>query len=174
MDGFDPNQVPDRVAIPSGNYNGIVIKSETKGTKTGGSQYVFTVKITEGEFAGAVIFWRLFRTGSGEKAVVAKQIADQSLKKLCLATIGLRKPNDTADFHNITCRWKIGQEEYNGATQNKIEGVESVNAAAPAKPAIPHPSQQSWNQAPAQQPAAGAPAGPVAAPWAKPATPPTA
>lgn len=172
MDGFDPNSVPDEALLPAGIYNGIITKSEIKPTSKGGSQYVFTVKLTDPHAAGKVLFWRIHKTvGSPD----AKAIADRQLKSLCLAT-RVMAPRVTEQFHNITVPFNLVQtnRQDTGALVNEIKSVAATNTPQTAPSAInaqqgmiPAPVPQTAPQAaPAPWNPPPVPTAPVAPPWA--------
>ena len=137
---FDPETEKPREpmeAIPVGEYAVVIVDSEEKeNSKKTGSFHQFTLEVIDGDYKGRKLFARLNLNNPNDVAV---GIARAELAEICKA-VGVMKPKDSTDLHNLPMRIKVGMEKRkdNGEMSNVIKGYIAKEAAAPkAAPATP-------------------------------------
>lgn len=143
--------------IPAGVYTVAIIESDVKPTRSGGQQAVFTLQVTEGQFAGRKVFARInVRNQSSE----AERIGQSQLSALCHAA-GVLQLQDTAQLHGKIVRARVTvRKDDTGqyGDSNDVKAFEAVGAGAPAAPTYAPPQ--------ASAPASAAPGADVP-PWQK-------
>ncbi len=145
-------------AIPAGNYAAIITESAMKPTKRGDGEYLqLTLQIIDGEHSGRKLFDRLNLNNPNATAV---DIAQRTLSAICHA-VGVMKPQDSAELHDIPMQVRVGVEKNasDGTNSNVIKGYATAGNGKPA-PRAAAPA----HAMPPPQPAALARA---AAPWAR-------
>lgn len=152
---FDAQSVAPQATytpIPAGVYTTLIVDSEVKPTKSGGTQAIFTLQVADGQFAGRKVFARLnVRNASAE----AERIGQAQLSALCHAA-GVLQLQDTAQLHGKVVRAKVTvRKDDTGqyGDSNEVKGFEAAGGGA---------------QMPASIHTAAAPAAPAAAavpPW---------
>jgi hypothetical protein len=127
MAGFDASTIEPLGSyepLPEGWYKVIITDSEKKKAKTNGGEYLeLTLKVTEGEHAGRLVWDRLNVKHHSDKAV---KFAFAKLSSICRA-VGVMRPRDTAELHNIEFCAYIKQRE-NPTTGNVTNEVEKYSA----------------------------------------------
>lgn len=162
LGNFDAEQVDpakDFEALPPGKYPAMVTESEEVDNSSGkGSHLKLTLQVTDGQFKGRLLWHRLNLKHENPKTV---QIARGELSSICRA-VGVLKPRDSSELHNLPMVVRVDVREYEGRTYNDVKGfypLEGEGAqAAPVSGGKPAPTGTS----PASSPAGGG-----AAPWAK-------
>ena len=157
--GFDARQVEPNTgfdAIPAGEYDVVITKSEVKATKAGTGQYVeLTLQVLGGQFQNRQLWDRLNLWNPSEKAVA---IAKGTLSAICRA-VGVPSPNDTVELHNKPLRVRVAveQDPQRGAS-NVIKAYKERHAQAasqqvgPAPFASQNPQLMTGQAAPQQYP----------------------
>lgn len=84
------------VLIPQGQYQAVVVASEMKDTKTGGQMIVFTIVVTQGEYANTEFKEYCNVINNNSQTV---EIAYQTIANMGKAT-GLANIQDSSDLHN--------------------------------------------------------------------------
>ncbi len=125
--------------LPAGEYEMMVVKSETKATKKGDGHYLeCEMHVLSGQHSGRR-HWERFNLDNPNHQAV--KIAQESLAKLCNA-IGVDEVNDSEDLHDQPFIAEIGIDKKDDQ-RNVIWGYKASGAAptfksAPApKPAVP-------------------------------------
>lgn len=138
--GFDAEQVEPAKAldpIPAGEYVCVITDSEEKeNSKKTGSYVQFTLEVIEGDHKGRKQYSRLNLNNPNDQAV---SIARAELAAICRA-VGVMKPKDSADLHNLKLKVKVGLERRKdtGELTNVVKGFSPCEATAPkAAPAAP-------------------------------------
>lgn len=124
LGGFDASKVDpagDFTPIPAGTYLAVMSESAMKKTKSGSGEYLECKwRISDGQHKGRVIISRLNLRNANSVAV---QIAEGELSAICRA-VGVLKPNDSSDLHNIPLEINIGVSEADekGRLYNEVNG----------------------------------------------------
>ena len=133
-------------ALPEGDYEMIVTKSDTKPTKAGNGHYLeLEMQIVAGPFSGRRHWERLNLDNLSQQTV---KIAQEQLARLCMA-VGLDEIQDSDELHDRAFIATIGIDKKD-ATRNVVWDYKpaAATAAAPAvKPAAaaaPAKSQRPW------------------------------
>jgi len=129
---FDP--------LPAGEYEMMIVKSETKPTKANTGHYLeLEMHVISGQHSGRRHWERLNLDNPNHQAV---KIAQESLAKLCMA-IGIDDVEDSEQLHDQPFVAEIGIDKKD-ATRNVIWGYQGIgghiNNAKPKAPAAPAPS----------------------------------
>lgn len=99
LQGFNASEVSTESnydPIPAGDYEVLIIESETKETKAGTGQYLqLTLEVLNGHYKGRRIWDRLNLWNSNQTAV---DIANRTLSQICHA-VGVLTPQDSAELH---------------------------------------------------------------------------
>lgn len=140
--------------LPAGNYPAVALSSEMKTTKAGGEMLTYKLQVTEGQYAGRVLFARFNTVNASAKA---QEIGLGQLSAFCRAA-GVVEMTDTDDLLGRPVSVKVAvREAQNGySAQNEVKGFASLTAA-PSTPSYP---------APPAAPSAARP-GAAAKPWQK-------
>lgn len=129
---FDP--------LPAGEYEMMIVKSETKPTKANTGHYLeLEMHVISGQHSGRRHWERLNLDNPNHQAV---KIAQESLAKLCMA-IGIDDVEDSEQLHDQPFVAEIGIDKKD-STRNVIWGYQGIgghiNNAKPKAPAAPAPS----------------------------------
>jgi hypothetical protein len=140
--------------LPAGEYEMMIVKSDTKPTKAGNGHYLeLEMHVISGDHSGRRHWERLNLDSPSQQAV---KIAQEQLARLCVA-IGLDEVNDSEELHDHPFVAELILDKKD-ETRNAIWNYRSIAgtpvspaklAAKPAAPAAP----------------AAAPAKPAARPW---------
>jgi hypothetical protein len=126
--------------LPAGDYEMMIVKSETKPTKAGNGHYLeLEMHVVSGQHSGRRHWERLNLDNPNAQAV---KIAQESLARLCNA-IGVDEVNDSEDLHDRIFIAEIGIDKKDD-TRNVIWNYKDATELAPtfksapaAKPAAP-------------------------------------
>lgn len=126
--------------LPAGEYEMMIVKSETKPTKSGNGHYLeLEMHVVSGAHSGRRHWERLNLDNPNQQAV---KIAEESLAKLCMA-LHLDDVEDSEQLHDQIFVAEIGIDKKD-ETRNVIWGYQGVggniNNAKPKAPAAPAPS----------------------------------
>lgn len=113
---FDP--------LPVGDYLAVITDSEQKKTNAGNGHYLkLTFEITQGDYKGRKLWTNLNLDNPNPEAV---RIAQGELSAICKA-VGILKPADSVDLHNIPLMVKVGltTNKQTGDAENRIKGYKS-------------------------------------------------
>lgn len=158
---FDATQVDPTnhfQAIPAGEYQAIITKSEMKPTKNGTGQYLeLTLEIQAGEFARRKLYDRLNLINQNH---AARDIAQRQFSQICHA-VGVLQCNDSEQLHFKPMTIIVGIDparEYNGKmydASNVVKGYKAIQGAnqqqaAFQAPRVQAPQQQQFAPAPQQ------------------------
>ena len=144
-----------RGPLPPGEYEVMIVKSDTRSTKAGNGSYLeLEMHIISGEHTGRRHWERLNLDNPSLQTV---KIAEEQLARLCVA-LGLDEVADSSELHDkpFIAEFALDKKD---ATRNVIWGYRAIEGApvSPAKLAAPAP-------APAR-PAPAAPGKPAGRPW---------
>jgi len=142
--------------LPAGEYEMMIVKSDTKPTKSGNGSYLeLEMHVVSGDQAGRRHWERLNLDNPNAQTV---KIAQELLARLC-AAIGVDEVNDSEELHDRVFVAEIGIDRKD-STRNVLWGARSIDGApvSPAKLATPAPARQAPPAAPAK-PAASRPWG---------------
>ncbi len=135
-------------ALPEGDYEMIVTKSDTKPTKAGNGHYLkLEMQIIAGQFSGRRHWERLNLDNPSQRTV---KIAQEQLARLCMA-VGLDEIQDSEELHDRAFIATLGIDKKD-ATRNVVwdykpaEGASPApaTAAKPAAAAAPAKSARPW------------------------------
>jgi len=134
-------------ALPEGDYEMIVTKSDTKPTKAGNGHYLeLEMQIVAGPFSGRRHWERLNLDNLSQQTV---KIAQEQLARLCMA-VGLDDVADSEELHDRAFIATVGIDKKD-ATRNVIWDYKPAAATAaapvqvkPAAVAAPAKSQRPW------------------------------
>ena len=136
--------------LPAGDYEMMIVKSDTKPTKAGTGHYLeCEMHVISGEHSGRR-HWERFNLDNPNAQAV--KIAQESLARLC-AALGVDEVNDSEQLHDRPFIAEVGIDKKDN-TRNVIWGYQPA-LGAPAKPAA----------RPAAAPAASAAPAKSARPW---------
>lgn len=136
--------------LPAGDYEMMIVKSETKPTKAGTGHYLeCEMHVLSGEHSGRR-HWERFNLDNPNHQAV--KIAQESLARLCNA-IGVDEVNDSEDLHDQPFIAEIGIDKKDDQ-RNVIWNYKAAAGAAP-----------SFKSAPAAKPAPAAAPSKAARPW---------
>jgi hypothetical protein len=126
--------------LPAGEYEMMIVKSETKPTKSGNGHYLeLEMHVVSGQHSGRRHWERLNLDNPNQQAV---KIAEESLAKLCMA-LKIDDVEDSEQLHDQVFIAEIGIDKKD-ETRNVIWGYQGVgghiNNAKPKAPAAPAPS----------------------------------
>lgn len=120
--------------VPPGEYPVIIEKVEAKLTSTGGTRIVFTLRITEGDFARRVV-WADMNVVN--KSSVAQEIGRRALASL-LAAVDMTGERDLAKTINaemivgVKIKKSEGYEDRNEVVGYKPSSAQTLKVSAPA------------------------------------------
>ena len=140
--------------LPAGEYEVMIVKSDTKTTKSGNGSYLeLEMHVISGEHTGRRHWERLNLDNPSLQTV---KIAQEQLARLCVA-LGLDQVNDSEELHDkpFVAEFAIDKKD---ATRNVIWGYRAISGppVSPAKLATP---------ATPKAPPPAAAAKPAARPW---------
>lgn len=121
--------------LPAGEYEVMIVKSDTKNTKSGNGSYLeLEMHVISGEHTGRRHWERLNLDNSSLQTV---KIAQEQLARLCVA-LGLDQVNDSEELHDkpFVAEFALDKKD---ATRNVIWGYRAISGApvSPAKLATP-------------------------------------
>lgn len=136
--------------LPAGEYEMMIVKSETKPTKANNGHYLeLEMHVISGQHSGRRHWERLNLDNPNAQAV---KIAQESLAKLCMA-IGIDDVEDSEALHDQAFVAEIGIDKKDD-TRNVIWGYQSIGghvnnakpkpAPAPAASAAPAKAAKPW------------------------------
>jgi hypothetical protein len=126
-------EITERGVLPAGDYEMIIIKSDTKPTKAGNGHYLeLEMQVIGGAFSGRRYWERLNLNNPNQQAV---KIAEEQLARLCKA-IGLEQVEDSEELHDKAFIATIGIDKKD-PTRNVVWDYQPVDGAAPAPAAKP-------------------------------------
>lgn len=138
--------------LPAGDYEMMIVKSDTKATKKGDGHYLeCEMHVLSGQHSGRR-HWERFNLDNPNQQAV--KIAQESLAKLCNA-IGMDEVEDSTDLHDQSFIAEVGIDKKDD-TRNVIWGYKAAGGAQPTFKSAP---------APAPKPAAPAAPAKSARPW---------
>ena len=115
-------------ALPEGEYEMIVTKSDTKPTKAGNGHYLeLEMQIIAGQFSGRRHWERLNLDNPSQQTV---KIAQEQLARLCMA-MGLDEIQDSEELHDRAFIATLGIDKKD-ATRNMVWDYKPAEGAAPA------------------------------------------
>lgn len=122
--------------LPAGDYEMMIVKSETKPTKALTGHYLeLEMHVISGEHSGRRHWERLNLDNPNAQAV---KIAQESLAKLCMA-IGLDDVEDSEQLHDQPFVAEIGIDKKDDQ-RNVIWGYKSIGGLAAKPKAAPAPA----------------------------------
>lgn len=130
--------------LPDGKYVAVITDSAKKPTRKGDGQYIqLTFQVIDGEYRGRLVWATLNIDNPSEQAT---RIGRGQLSSICRA-VGVMKPNDSSELHNIPLVIKVGAEKRNdtGEWKNVVKGYYGRDGASgdgrpaplPSRPAPP-------------------------------------
>jgi hypothetical protein len=126
LSGFDASKVEpsgDFTPIPAGKYLAFMFESAFKPTKSGDGEFLeCKFRICDGEQKGRTLISRLNLKNRNDQAC---QIAASELSSICRA-VGVLKPADSADLHNVPLEITVAVTAQNekGQVYNEIKKYE--------------------------------------------------
>ena len=151
---FDANSIQpierkEFAPLPSGDYEMMIVKSDTKPTKAGTGHYLeCEMHVISGEHSGRR-HWERFNLDNPNAQAV--KIAQESLARLC-AAIGVDDVNDSEQLHDQPFIAEVGIDKKDD-TRNVIWNYKAagapvakpvVNSHKPAPSAAPAKSARPW------------------------------
>jgi hypothetical protein len=134
--------------LPAGEYECMIVKSETKATKSGNGSYLeLEMHIISGDQSGRRHWERLNLDNPSLQTV---KIAEEQLARLCVA-LGLDEVDDSEQLHDKPFVAEFGIDKKD-STRNVIWGYRAITGApvSPAKLAPPAAAKQTPAAAPAK------------------------
>ena len=129
---FDERPSNNYGPLPAGDYEMMIVKSDTKATKAGNGHYLeCEMHVLSGEHSGRR-HWERFNLDNPNAQAV--KIAQESLAKLC-AAIGVDEVEDSEQLHDQPFIAEVGIDKKDD-TRNVIWGYKAVGGTAPTKPVI--------------------------------------
>jgi hypothetical protein len=133
--------------LPAGEYEMMIVKSETRPTKAGNGHYLeLEMHVISGEHSGRRHWERLNLDNPNAQAV---KIAQESLAKLCNA-LGMDEVNDSEELHDRPFIAEVGIDKKDD-TRNVIWGYKAAIETTkpvinnkPAPSAAPAKSARPW------------------------------
>lgn len=133
--------------LPAGDYEMMIVKSDTKQTKAGTGHYLeCEMHVISGESSGRR-HWERFNLDNPNHQAV--KIAQESLARLC-AALGVDEVNDSEQLHDRPFIAEVGIDKKDD-TRNVIWGYKAAleaptfkPAAKPAASAAPAKSARPW------------------------------
>lgn len=118
--------------LPAGEYEMMIVKSDTRATKAGTGHYLeCEMHVLGGEFSGRR-HWERFNLDNPNQQAV--KIAQESLARLCNA-IGATEVNDSEELHDRPFIAEVGIDKKD-ETRNVIWNYKAVGAAPATKPVV--------------------------------------
>ncbi len=119
--GFDASKVEPsgpRGAVPKGEYQVIIVKTEKEPTSTGDNHLLkVELQVVEGEFTGSKMWDNL---NLWNKSETAQKIAQGTLSSICRA-VNVLTPRSSEELHNRQLTAVVDVEQYNGKPKNKVK-----------------------------------------------------
>ena len=120
--GFDASKVQPNepsTPVPKGDYQVIILESESKPTAKGDGHLLnMVLQVVEGPFKGKKLYDRLNLWNKSEKAT---KIAQGTLSAICRA-VNVLTPRNSDDLHNRTLTAVVDVSEYQGKLRNEVKG----------------------------------------------------
>ncbi len=147
LSGFDASQheAVNFDPLPEGEYILSIVASETKETNDKKGRFLqFEMQVMDGPHKGRKLWDRLNLWNASETAV---KIAQGTLAAICKA-VGVMKPKDSLELHNIPLKAKIVQRKRKdtGETQNEIKGYSPASTAVAAAPKPDAGAKAPWQK----------------------------
>lgn len=132
---FEERTAPSYGPLPPGEYEVMIVKSDTKATKSGNGSYLeLEMHVISGDHTGRRHWERLNLDNPSLKTV---KIAEEQLARLCVA-LGVDEVNDSEELHDkpFVAEFAIDKKD---DTRNVIWGYRAISGApvSPAKLATP-------------------------------------
>lgn len=127
-------EIPERTygPLPAGEYEMMVIKSDTKTIKAGNGHYLeLEMQVLSGDQSGRRHWERLNLDNPSKKTV---EIAEEQLARLCHA-LGLPHVDDSEELHDRPFIAVVSIDKKD-PTSNRIYDFKPVEGAAPAAVAV--------------------------------------
>lgn len=145
---FEERTAPSYGPLPPGEYECMIVKSDTKTTKSGNGSYLeLEMHIISGDHTGRRHWERLNLDNPSLQTV---KIAEEQLARLCVA-LGLDEVNDSEELHDkpFVAEFAIDKKD---DTRNVIWGYRAISGApvSPAKLATPKAPPPAASAAPAK------------------------
>lgn len=137
----EAGQGGESVLIDDGRYPAIILSSEEKMTKSGGSMVVFTYVITSGKYQNTEFTDRVNIKNSNPKAV---EIGLQRIANVG-KSVGLSHVNDTVELHNKPLIIDVKAKKQNDWVNDEGETVEGAMKSE-IKKILPASASTSTNQ----------------------------
>lgn len=125
----DEIEVDDFSPLPAGEYVVTIVESEMRENKKGTGEFLeLTMKVRDGQQANRQVRDRLNLKHQSQDAV---RIDTQKLAKICKA-VGVLKPRDSVDLHNIPLVITVGvtAPNANGAVFNEVKNYKAKSSAS--------------------------------------------
>ena len=154
---FEERTAPSYGPLPAGEYEVMIVKSDTKVTKSGNGSYLeLEMHIISGDHTGRRHWERLNLDNPNLQTV---KIAEEQLARLCVA-LGLDEVADSEQLHDKPFVAEFGIDKKD-ATRNVIWSYRAISGApvSPAKLATPAAPAAPKAPPPAAKPAASRPWG---------------
>ncbi len=137
----EPQQTYD--LLPPGDYQAMIVKSEMKETKAGGTRLALELVILDGPAKDRRLWDGLNLVNSNQTAV---DIANRTLSSICHAT-GQLGAKDSEELHNIPMMVKVAIKAAQGqySAGNEVKGYSALRSAG-----APRVAAASQAQAPAR------------------------
>ena len=145
LSGFDASKVEpsgDFTPIPAGKYLAIMYESAMKPTKSGDGEFLeCKFRVCDGSQKGKTLISRLNLKNRSDQAC---QIAASELSAIC-RSVGVLKPNDSADLHNVPLELTVAVTAQNekGQCYNEIKAY-SKRGTMDTESLPENPSRPSW------------------------------
>lgn len=140
-------QIPERTnsfsPLPAGEYEMMIVKSDTKPTKAGNGHYLeLEMHVVSGQYTGRRHWERLNLDNPNKQAV---KIAEEQLARLC-AALGCDDVEDSEELHDRLFVAEVGIDKKDD-TRNVIWNYKAAEIA-PAPAAKPAPAAPAKNARP--------------------------
>lgn len=145
---FEERTAPSYGPLPAGEYEAMIVKSETKTTKSGNGSYLeLEMHVISGDHTGRRHWERLNLDNPSLQTV---KIAEEQLARLCVA-LGLDEVNDSEELHDKPFVAEFGIDKKDN-TKNVIWSYRAISGApvSPAKLATPKAPPPPASAAPAK------------------------
>tara|TARA_R110000868_G_scaffold39383_1_gene137269 strand:- start:5027 stop:5527 length:501 start_codon:yes stop_codon:yes gene_type:complete len=154
---FEERTAPSYGPLPAGEYEVMIVKSDTKATKAGNGSYLeLEMHVISGDQAGRRHWERLNLDNLSLKTV---KIAEEQLARLCVA-LSLDEVGDSTELHDkpFVVEFAIDRKDN---SKNVIYGYRAISGppVSPAKLAQPKATPMPPPQAAPAKPAASRPWG---------------
>lgn len=126
QDPTDGALADERTALPAGEYQAAIVKSDEKQNKAGTGSYInLEFEVQDGEHQGRR-FWEILNLNN--KSQEAVEIANRALNSICHACGKLRSSvSNSEDLHGIPMLITLGQVTDDYGTKNKVKAYKPMN-----------------------------------------------